>query len=216
MQQDPVIGLVMATMLEAKPFVSGLGLKEYETLPFNIFGNDSILLIISGIGKANAAMACTFFIQRNNLSVLCNMGAAGATDHELKLGECYQIEKVIEPDRPDLETGIPSEHIPDILEGLPCATLATQDKPVINAEEREKVARIARLVDMEGASVGQTCKRFEKPCHLFKFVSDTPDHDQSSDIRTNIALYRDAFYEFFLKSVLPRLEQHHSRHIKSA
>jgi len=205
MPQNHPIGLIMATMLEAKPFVPALGLKEYDAKPFRIFGNGNISLVICGIGKANAAIACTYFIRSCNPASLCNLGAAGAVDERLSLGECLQVDKVIEPDRPDLETGNPSEHIPQIMDGFRCATLATQDKPVIDMAERKKIARLAQLVDMEGAAASQACRRFEKPCYLFKFVSDTPAHGQSSDIRMNISLYRDAFCEFFRKHVLPGL-----------
>ena len=47
MPEHPVIGLVMATMLEAKPLVLGLGLEEQENRPFRLFGKERILLINS-------------------------------------------------------------------------------------------------------------------------------------------------------------------------
>lgn len=205
MSRNPVIGLVLATMLEAMPFLIDLKLEEYETGPFPVYGNDCLRVIISGVGKANAAMACSYFIYRHDPCVLCNLGAAGATDSRLELGQCRQIERIIEPDRPDLDTGLPHEQAPAVLEGFPSVTLATQDQPVREAAERGKIARLAELVDMEGASVGQTCRHFAKPCYVFKFVSDTPAHGLSSDIRTNVSLYREAFYLFFRKNVLPVL-----------
>ncbi|MEN6331866.1 MAG: hypothetical protein ABFD57_07760 [Smithella sp.] len=205
MLRDPVVGLVMATMLEAAPFLTDLRPEEGETGPFPVFANDRLRVIISGVGKAHAAMACSYLIQRFDPGVLCNLGAAGATDGRFALGECLQIERIIEPDRPDLDTGQPHEQTPDILEGFSSVTLATQDKPVREASERGKIAGLAQLVDMEGASIGQTCRRFNKPCYVFKFVSDTPAHGQRSDIRNNISLYREAFYQFFRKKVFPKL-----------
>jgi nucleoside phosphorylase len=206
MPKPPVISLVMATMLEAKPLVLNLGLKELKKQPFRIFGNGRILLIISGIGKANAAMACTHLIHTGNPSLLCNLGAAGATGKGFDLGACFQISKVVEPDRPDLDTGCPCKHVPESLEGFSSVILATQDRPVLTTGERRKISLMAQLVDMEGASVVQACRRYGKPCHLFKFVSDTPAHNQSHDIRSNISLYRDAFSGFFIRDVLPRLD----------
>jgi adenosylhomocysteine nucleosidase len=206
MPRRPVIGLVMATMLEAKPLVLELGLKELKKRPFRIFGNGRILLIISGIGKANAATACTHLIHTSDTALLCNLGAAGATVKGFDLGACFQISKVIEPDRPDLDTGMPIEHVPQHLKGFSSVILATQDKPVLTPNERRKISLMAQLVDMEGASVGQACRRYGKPCYLFKFVSDNPVHNQSHDIRSNISLYRDAFSGFFIGEVLPRLD----------
>lgn len=205
MSRDSIVGLVMATMLEAMPFLDDFKPEESKGGPFPVFSQDRLCLIISGVGKAYAAMACSYFIQRFDPEVLCNLGAAGATAGRFSLGECLQVERIIEPDRPDLDTGLPQEQIPDILEGLPSVTLATQDKPVREAYEREKIAGLAQLVDMEGASVGQTCRLFNKPYYIFKFVSDTPACGQSDDIRSNVALYRQAFYHFFRKNVLPRL-----------
>ena len=206
MSRAPVIGLVMSTIMEANPFILDLKLDQCETSPFKIFCRENIRLIITGIGKANSAMASSYFIHTYDPSVLCNLGAAGATDNRLLLGECCQVEKIIEPDRPDLDTDFPSEHLPDILDGFTSVTLATHDKAVKESSEREKVARVAQLVDMEAASVVQTCRCFHKSCHVFKFVSDTPAHSHSNDIRTNISLYREAFYRFFRDNVLLKLE----------
>jgi len=205
MLRDPVVGIVMATMLEAAPFLTNLKTEEGEAGPFPVFAKDRLRVIISGVGKAHAAMACSYLIQRFNPEVLCNLGAAGATDGRFVLGECLQIERIIEPDRPDLDTGQPHEHAPDILEGFSSVTLATQDKPIREASEREKISRLAQLVDMEGASINQTCRCFNKPCYVFKFVSDTPAYGQRNDIRNNISLYREAFYHFSREEVFPKL-----------
>lgn len=227
MPGDPVIGLVIATMLEAEPFIKELALAESETAPFPVYTNHPhpslshqeggekegsffsargrIYLIISGIGKANAAMACAYLIQRYHPSCLCNAGAAGAVVSSYRIGECRHITKVIEPDRPDLTTGISPIQIPDVIDGFPTSILATQDKPVRDPAERKRIAPDAQLVDMEGAAVVQTCHRFRTKCYLFKFVSDTPDHDTSDDIVKNIRFHRDAFFHFFHDMVLTRI-----------
>ena len=64
----------------------------------------------------------------------------------------------------------------------------------------------AGLVDMEGASVAQVCRKFHKSCYMFKFVSDTPHHTRDEDIVENIRQYSTPFCEFFIKSVLPVLK----------
>ena len=60
MQKKPVICLVMATLLEAKPFVKGLSLKRISSKPFPVYSGGNITAVISGIGKANAAMATAY------------------------------------------------------------------------------------------------------------------------------------------------------------
>ena len=64
MERNPLIAIVMATMIEAKPFIRGMSLKEYEQRPFRLFKNDDILLTISDIGKANAAMGAAYCCQK--------------------------------------------------------------------------------------------------------------------------------------------------------
>jgi len=205
MPGDPVIGLVIATMLEAEPFIKGLALAESETEPFPVYSKDRMYLIISGIGKANAAIACAYLIQRYHPVCICNAGAAGAVSASYHLGECRYITKTIEPDRPDLTTGVFHTQTPDVIDGFPTAVLATQDRPVRDPAERKRLAMDAQLVDMEGASVVQACMRFRTKCYLFKFVSDTPDHDTSDDIVKNITLHRNAFFHFFHDTALPRI-----------
>ncbi|MCX5814730.1 MAG: hypothetical protein NTX75_00610 [Proteobacteria bacterium] len=200
-----MIGVIMATMLEADPFISLLALQERETGPFRLYGNERMRLIISGIGKTNAAMASTYLIRTFEPKCLCNLGAAGATDSQCLPGECYHISRVMEPDRPDLKTGIPCRHLPDMLDSFPAAILATQDRPIRRSSERRRIAPYAQLVDMEGAAIVQTCRCFHVKCYLFKFVSDTPDHHMSSDIIRNIELYRDSFAWYFSNSVLPAI-----------
>ena len=192
-------------MLEAVPLIRDLALREWESEPFIIYGDDRIALIISGIGRANAAMACAYFIQTRRPTLVCNLGASGATDRQCRLGESYHIGRVIEPDRPDLRKGVSHEQMPDVLDGFAIATLATQDWPLCDPAERSKAAMHAQLADMEGAAVVQACRRFHVKCFLFKFVSDTPDHRQSDDIVRNIELYRDTHSQFFKDFALPRL-----------
>jgi hypothetical protein len=44
-------GIVMATMLEASPFIKGLALKKIADKPFPVYSSDNLLLIVSGIGR---------------------------------------------------------------------------------------------------------------------------------------------------------------------
>lgn len=205
MSGDPVVGLVMATLLEASPFIRDLGLKEQTSEPFRLYGDGRVALIVSGIGKANAAMACACLIQTRRPALVCNLGAAGAASGGCALGECYHISRVIEPDRPGLRSGLPHEHLPDVMDGFAIAVLATQDRPLREPAESEAVAAVAQLADMEGAAVVQACRRFGVRCYLFKFVSDTPGRRANSEIVKNIELYRDAHSRFFRDLVLPRL-----------
>jgi nucleoside phosphorylase len=204
MPKDSVTGIIMATLLEAKPFVEHLSLKAYAHEPFEAYKNGHIRLVVSGMGKSDAAMAATWLILTEHPSQIFNLGAAGAMNHTHNLGETLHISKVIEPDRPILGTDRFHEHIPDMLQGFATAVLATQDKPVILPEERDKLSARAQLADMEGAAVVQTCRRFKIPCYLFKFVSDTPENHC---IRENIECYRESFCQSVMSVIAEELDE---------
>ena len=197
----------MATMLEAKPFVQQMSLKQIPDSPFLVFQNREVLLLVSGIGKTNAAMATAYLCTAFNPVEIFNLGAAGAARFGYGLGEIFHIHEVVEPDRPDLKTGKPCFHQPDLMEGFKTAKLATSDRAILDPINRQAIARNADLLDMEGASVVQTCRKFESRCFLFKFVSDTPDHTRDQDIVDHIRCYRKRFCEFFVDAVIPKSQQ---------
>lgn len=195
----------MATMLEAKPFVLGMSLKQSRNTPFLLFQNHTLVLIISGIGKANAAMAAAYCCIEFKPGCICNLGAAGAIHSRHDLGEIFHIHNIVEHDRPHLSSKKAHVHQPDILTGFKTATLATSDRAVLAPEKRKALSKKADLIDMEGASIVQACRKFKTKCFLFKFVSDTPAHTKDEDIVENIRLYRAHFYNFFSGSVMPIL-----------
>ena len=166
----------------------------------------NVLLVISGIGKANAAMATAYCCRKFTPACICNLGAQQALHIPDMIWEKYFISmKIIEPDRPDLKTGKPCIHKPDLLAGFKTAILATSDRAILDPKERKEISKNADLIDMEGASVVQACRKFRKKCYLFKFVSDTPDHTRDQDIVDHIRIYRKKFYDFFTDSVRPML-----------
>ena len=203
MEKNTVTAVVMATLLEAKPFVPGLSLKQTRKTPFPLFQNDNLLLIVSGIGKANAAMATAYCCQKYTPACICNLGAVGAAGVGHSLGEIFHIDEIIEYNRPELKSGKPRIHKPDTIDGFRTAKLATSDRAILDPDERKKISKNADLIDMEGASVVQACRKFRTKCFMFKFVSDTPEHTRSEDIVENIRWCRSFFYEFFWDSVMP-------------
>jgi len=147
--------------------------------------------------------ACAVF----HPEALLNLGAAGATGPAFVRGDIRHISGVIEYDRPHLRTATPHIHIPSVLPGFPTASLATQDRAAIDKNAREEIARVADLVDMEGASVVQAAHMFGTPCYLFKFVSDTSDHTGPNDIIDYINAYRSTFFEYIVKTVISQLTE---------
>lgn len=208
MPAHPCISLVVATKLEGDPLLDLLSLKKETAKPFPLYRRKDVNLIISGMGKANAAMATTYAILTHQSSMVSNLGAAGAVSPGYMLGDIYHIGKVIDYDRPHLLSEMPRIRLPLVLRGFPTAVIATQDKPVIESTARAAIAACTDLVDMEAAAVVQVCAKFRVPCAVFKFVSDTPDHECHHDIVAQIKRYCSPFAEFFAGSVLPLLREH--------
>jgi adenosylhomocysteine nucleosidase len=201
----PAIAIVMATHVEAKPFLDIFSLTQTAKTPCSLYAHGSLILAVSGIGKANAAIATTYCCSMFQPTWILNLGAAGATDARCPLGGIFHITRVFEPDRPHFRSGTPYLHVPDVLHGFNEATLATQDRPVIDREDRAKVSAYASLVDMEGAAVAQAARRFGIPCALFKFVSDTPDDVDTSLVIDYMRDYGKTFSRFIAEQVVPLL-----------
>ena len=205
MEKNPLICLVMATLLEAKPFIGGLSLTRLESKPFPVYRNINHILIISGIGKANSAIACAYACLKFTPFCIVNLGAAGATGNKHALGEPLHIKMAFDCDRPQFKSKSPHKLTPEVLEGFSYAKIATHDRPVLDPAERKKLSKTVDLIDMESASVIQACNKFKTLCYVFKFVSDTPEHTRDNDIVENIRKYRNPFFSFFRESVLPIL-----------
>jgi adenosylhomocysteine nucleosidase len=202
------IGIVIATRIEAEPFIQGLDMKEVEVRPFPVYDGSGVYLVISGIGKVNAGMATAYVCLKFDPACILNMGAAGANVDSKELGEIFLIEKTVEPDRIHLRTNTPYVQHPDLLDGFVTAVLATQDSAVIDADTFRSTAFVADLVDMEGAAVVQASKRFNKKCFLFKFVSDMPAHaGQAELILRQIKFFRGPFCDFILNSAIPTINR---------
>lgn len=200
-----MIGIVMASTMEAQPFIDGLALKQEASSPIPIYAGKELVLIISGIGKANAAAATAYLCTKYQPSLICNAGAAGAADFDCSLGEIYQISQIYELDRSQLRSGKPHFFKPDLLPGFQSTSLATQDNPVIDPSAREKVSAFAKLIDMEAAAICQTCRKLRVQCCVFKFVSDCPQQISCQDVAQKIKEYRQQFFDYFRNSVLPAL-----------
>lgn len=195
--------MIMATFIEAKPFIELMPLTGLYQGPFPAFKQGNTILLISGMGKVNAAMAATYGCMNYTPDRVFNFGAAGATSLDASPGDIYQIETVVEYDGFDFKTGMPPTFTAEILPGFRNSNIATRDIPVIDRNDRETVSLSAELTDMEASAIVQVCEKFQVPCYLFKFVTDTPEHPSQGDIKKHIRQYRFPFYQFIADSVLP-------------
>jgi adenosylhomocysteine nucleosidase len=175
------IGIVMATMIEARPFIEKMCLELKSNKPFPVYNKENFFLIISGIGKACSASAVTHMINLHDVNILFNPGAAGSLNEKFQIGDILHINKIFEPDRPYISGG-KRFLVPDIMDGFPAASLSTQDRPMVTDSDRDAAGKDADLADMEGASFIQICRLYKKKGYLFKIVTDVPGNDSNKDI----------------------------------
>lgn len=130
-------------------------------------------ILVTGVGKVNAAIAVTTILGKHRPASIVNLGTAGALRDGLT--GTHVISTVIQHDLNDaaifdlvgIHFGAPLSL--DAGEGI---VLATGDRFVAKPEVRERLAKDAHLVDMEGYAVARAARWAGIPVTLVKEVSD--------------------------------------------
>lgn len=145
---------------------------------------DTDVLIVSGIGKVNAAAATQKAISAFSAGIVVNAGLAGGFAPDMKPGDVYEIEAAVEYDF-DLaklngtRVGVLDEYDTPYI-GLehtgmfPKAILATGDR-FNDGESDYALIRDelkASVRDMEGAAVAHVCKKNSVPCRSLKCITN--------------------------------------------
>lgn len=170
-----MIYLVCALYAEAEPWIRYFSLKKQtEFHRVQVFANEQVTCVITGVGSMAAATALTEVLAvreaQGALSeddVLVNIGVCGCRETQVPAGTVYLCNR--------LQDGITGRvYYPDILYKHPFleGSLYSSAAPLTQAEVQ---AQPCGLVDMEGAAVYQSAIRFFKTHQLF-FVKIVSDH----------------------------------------
>ena len=139
-------------------------------------------VVVSGIGKSNAAAATQFAIQAGADEIL-NVGVCGGFEPEMKIGDLYEVDRAVQYDF-DLaqlngtEIGVLNErtspYIPMRTTGrYPAKTLATGDHFNDNTADLPLLKHLGvGLRDMEGAAIAHVCETAGVPCRALKCVTN--------------------------------------------
>jgi len=163
MNRNPV-HLVTALPAEAKPVTSHFGLKRLQPgCGFPVYRDRHISLVVSGVGKTNAAAASALLYALNGCpanAIWINLGIAGHRD--LPLGEAVLAHSVT-----DAATGETWRPPINILLPCPSVSLETLDQPNFDYTRRS-------AFDMEASGFYAIAVRFSPPelVHCLKVVSD--------------------------------------------
>ena len=179
-----MIYIFSAFYAEAKNIIDHYGLKKEkspETVRFDVFANDSIRLVITGVGEINAAAAVSNIGGAYGISTddeILNVGCGAGFGNETCLGSIFLGNKLTEQ-----MTG--RTFYPDMLmkTNLMECEIVTVTR-VLN-EGRDSV-----VYDMEAAAVYQAAAFFVGPhrMHFIKLVSDAGERIDQSKITELFAL----------------------------
>ncbi|HNE83813.1 MAG TPA: hypothetical protein PLG25_08045, partial [bacterium] len=140
--------------------------KNIEHTAFEVFENESVCLIVSGIGKIKSAAATTYLFTTGQLHTLWNIGICGSSDTSQPIGSIWRIHKIT-----DVASG--RDFYPDgsIRMTIGESALQTVDRP---QENKSLHPKDASLYDMEASGFFSAATRFLSldRIHVIKIVSD--------------------------------------------
>lgn len=172
--------------------------REYgRTVVSGRLGGERVLLVVSGVGKSNAAAATQFAIQ-SGADEIVNLGVCGGFEPQMKIGDLYEVDRAVQYDF-DLAqlngtaVGVLNErtspYIPLRTTGrYPAKTLATGDHFNDNTADLPLLASLgAGLRDMEGAAVAHVCETAGVPCRALKCVTNVLGAGATGQYAENLA-----------------------------
>ena len=161
-----------ALKAEAQPIISHYSLVKNDAS--HIYFNGNIFLFVIGVGNKKAAKRLKTlsmnYTQWKNTAVI-NIGIAGGSQFDVKLGEIYRINKVLDQDSGRI-------YFPDILikSTISEIGLTTVLRPVNNRPVTQR-----GLVDMEASTIFEFMSKYVPP-HRLNFLKIVSDYMDTSDI----------------------------------
>ena len=159
--------IVTALQSEANPLIDKYRLKPVQRRPFREFGNDHIRLIISGMGKVNAAAATAALLHNDKgreRGICLNIGIAG--HGSLSLGKLFIAHRIS-------DSGTGTDWYPQMTFNPSCESsrLVTLDEPSADYPKNTGL-------DMEASAFYPIATRYvtAELCQVLKVVSDSPNN----------------------------------------
>jgi methylthioadenosine nucleosidase (EC 3.2.2.16) len=187
--------------MEGKQTVEVAGCRFYRG---KLRGEDAVL-VLSGIGKVNAALASAIVMERFHPDALINIGSAGGVDPSRNIGDLVIATRVCHHDMDVTAFGYAYGQVPKMPLFFPCdpgliesagkaaARLGLSTVPGLVASgdtfmnDPERVEFLKRqfpgllAVEMEGAAIAQVAHQYGTPFIIIRSLSDIAG--KQSDIR---------------------------------
>ncbi|QSZ28203.1 5'-methylthioadenosine/adenosylhomocysteine nucleosidase [Aceticella autotrophica] len=208
------IGLIGAMDEEVDILKHEMNLKEvlkragmdYYT---GLLQNTNVVIVRSGIGKVNAAIAAQILISEFNIDYIINTGVAGGLKREVNVGDIVVSTDALEHDFDATAFGCKLGEIPRMDESIFKADKKLIDIALIAAKDNIKgeifagriisgdkfvssKAEVKRLgeifdayaVEMEGAAIAHVAYLNKIPFVIIRSISDNADDNATVDFKT--------------------------------
>lgn len=199
------IGIVAAMEEETRALLDVMTEKSIEKRAQQKFYkgrylSHEIILVQSGIGKVNAALATSLLIDRFGAEIVVNSGVAGGIGEDISVGDLVVSTSCAYQDADNRIFDYDYGQIPQ-MPARYCAAREVLDSFISLAENQwtirqglivsgdsfiasqEEINRIlhyfpdALATEMEGAAVAQTCYQFEIPFLVIRAISDAANEE---------------------------------------
>ena len=166
-----MIAIISALMAEARPLITYFQLQhQQEPSMVRVWGNDNLLVAVTGTGKVKSAAVTSALCQYGNgqIDAVINIGLAGAA-FETGLGQLFLTNKIVDHHSQ-------AAYYPEMLlkTTLDEAELRTFDYPVTMQHLQEEKPAYEGLIDMEAAGFFEASLMYLPATRIscLKIVSD--------------------------------------------
>lgn len=218
---DIMIGIVVALPSELEALLKKTeNLKQIKIADKTAYScslnNHEIVIIISGIGKVNAALSTQLLIDKFKPDFILNFGTCGGMNSSVNVLNYYTIEKCCQFDF-DLSQldNVPIGYIQDYdsvyfstdtlgLEFLEKSSLASADHFICLDSDIDIINNQVKcsLGDMEGGAIAQVCTSNAIPLYIIKGVSDVHGSGtQQEQFFANLRTVSAGFPDIIIKAI---------------
>lgn len=203
-----IIGAMEEEIEHIKPLIDIISTKNIVGLDFYMgkMSGNNVVLVRCGIGKVNAAVCTQVLIDLYAVDYIINVGVAGSISKELKIGDIVISKDTMHHDMdtthfgdelgiiPRMETSVfeADKELIDMATSISnqfedsnvyVGRIISGDQFLCDLEKKNKLWTIfkAHCVDMESASIGQTCYLNKIPFLIVRSISDTADDNKENE-----------------------------------
>ena len=225
------IGIIFAMKEELDEFLEIVS-KENEYKIFDLdfyectYNDKSLVLVESGIGKVNAARATQILIDNMEVEYIFNVGVAGSVNKDVKVLDIVIGDKLVQHDFDLTAFNYEKGYIPNVgakfVESDPyllkvasevgddtthVGVIASGDIFCTEEAMSSKIATKfgALCVEMEGASIAQTCFLSHIPFLVIRSISDSPTGGDNTLTYENFLKLSSSKVASYLKRIIDKI-----------